>query len=124
MCRQAVPAITVWVGVFPLAITRELSLAATLYMVGIFALLFRVRVFRYAREAVLRNATDCIPSLLGVKATLFCQACLCRHFQSLYFAGKLAYQPGFAIVCMKSTTFKDYYCSAQVVAIKFFGGLL
>ena len=46
MFVQAIPVVTVWVGVFPLAITRELTLAATLYIVAIFALLFRVRAFR------------------------------------------------------------------------------
>ena len=40
---QAVPVVTVWIGVFPLAITPKLSLAATLYLTALFALLFRVR---------------------------------------------------------------------------------
>jgi hypothetical protein len=44
---QAIPVVTVWIGVFPLAITRELTLAATLYITSIFALLFRVRTTKH-----------------------------------------------------------------------------
>ena len=43
---QAIPVVTIWVGVFPLAITKKLALAATLYIIAIFALLFRVRAPR------------------------------------------------------------------------------
>lgn len=46
-CLQMVPVVAVWVGIFPLAITRKLALAVTLYMTAIYALLFRVRVTRW-----------------------------------------------------------------------------
>jgi hypothetical protein len=44
---QAIPIVTVWIGVFPLAISRELTLAVTLYLSAIFALLFRVRTTKH-----------------------------------------------------------------------------
>ena len=41
---QAVPVVTVWIGIFPLAITPKLSLAATLYLSALFGLLFRASI--------------------------------------------------------------------------------
>ena len=46
---QAIPVVTVWVGVFPLAISRKLTLAVTLYITAILALLFRVRTTKHLK---------------------------------------------------------------------------
>lgn len=71
--------VTVWVGVFPLAITPRLTLAATLYITAIFGLLFRVRAYRCGRHATAHLHSG------GKQAEW---GCVCRHFQCLYFAGE------------------------------------
>ena len=42
----ALPIITIWIGVFPIVISRELALAMTIYGVANYLLLYYVRSFK------------------------------------------------------------------------------
>ena len=46
LTMQLVPLLMIWFGVFPVAISHELALAATLYIVSTFLILYRVRTWR------------------------------------------------------------------------------